>query len=267
VLQIHSALGGGEILSTSNLTVETSLRSGDEHAPSPSAELSGDGETELSASRQREKELLSELSALAQQQDLMAQEFEHRLGNSLQMIVSLLTLQSLAAGTPEAAAQLAIAAGRVAAFGRVHRRLHLHDRQKTVAFKSYLQGLCGDLFDLMLQTNGGRSIVVTGTDVVLPTAFGVPLGFLVSEAITNAVKYGQGNIAVSIDLSSDVVLLSISDDGPGFPPEPDPKNRKGLGMRLIHSLAKQIGGKVEFAPGSESRGARLMVTFSPRAQI
>ena len=253
-------------MSTSNLAIETPFRLDDEHAPAPSAALSGDGETELSASRERERALLRELGVLAQQQDLMAQEFEHRLGNSLQMIVSLLTLQSLAAATPETAAQLTIAAGRVAAFGRVHRRLHVHDRHKSVELKSFLQGLCGDLSDLMLQKNGTRSVIVTGADIVLPTALGVPLGFLVSEAITNAVKYAQGDVAVSIDVLSDVVLLSISDDGPGPPPALDPMNRKGLGMRLIHSLAKQIGGQVEFASGSDGRGARLMVTFRPVAQ-
>jgi two-component sensor histidine kinase len=218
---------------------------------------------ELSASLLRERELLRELSVLTQQQDLMAEEFDHRLGNSLQMIVSLLSLQSLAATSPEVAAQLTIAAGRVAAFGRVHRRLHLHDRQKSVDFKLYLQDLCGDLSDLMLQKNDGRSVVVTGTDIVLPAALGIPLGFLVSEAITNAVKYTKGDIAVSIGLSSDVVVLSIADDGPGLPDEFDPKKGKGLGMRLIRSLARQIGGRIEFAPNGEGRGTRVTVSFTP----
>jgi two-component sensor histidine kinase len=229
------------------------------------AHTSGDTEVgaELSASLLRERELLRELSVLTQQQDLMAEEFDHRLGNSLQMIVSLLSLQSVAATMPEVAAQLTIAAGRVAAFGRVHRRLHLRDRLKSVDFKLYLQGLCGDLSDLMLQKNGGRSVVVTGTDVVLPTALGIPLGFIVSEAITNAVKYATGDIAVSIGLSSDVVLLSISDDGPGLPDGFDPNNGKGLGMRLIRSLAKQTGGGVEFAPNGDGRGTRVTVSFTP----
>jgi two-component sensor histidine kinase len=218
---------------------------------------------ELSASRLREKALLRDLGVLAQQQDLMAEEFDHRLGNSLQMIVSLLSLQSLAAPSPEAAAQLTIAAGRVAAFGRVHRRLHLNDHQKSVEFKPYLRGLCVDLADLMLQKNGGRAIIVTGNDIVLPSALGVPLGFLVSEAITNSVKYAQGDIIVSIGESPDAIFLSISDDGPGLPAEFDPTNSKGLGMRLIHSLAKQIGGTLGFAPG-DGRGTRLTVAFKPR---
>jgi two-component sensor histidine kinase len=97
---------------------------------------------ELAAALLRERELLREKSALLQHQDMLAQEFEHRLLNSLQVIVSLLSLQSRAATTVEAAAQLSIAAERVAAFGRVHRRLHLLDHQKSVGFKPYLQH-CG----------------------------------------------------------------------------------------------------------------------------
>src|ERR1700687_6057910 len=73
---------------------------------------------------------------------MLAQGVVQRRLNSLQVIVSLLSLQSRAATTVEAAAQLSIAAERVAAFGRVHRRLHLLDHQKSVGFKPYLQH-CG----------------------------------------------------------------------------------------------------------------------------
>ena len=78
-------------MSISNVAAETQFRRS--HAPtlSPTTPGDTDSDTELSASLLREKELLRELSVLAQQQDLMAEEFEHRLGNSLQMIVSLLT--------------------------------------------------------------------------------------------------------------------------------------------------------------------------------
>jgi two-component sensor histidine kinase len=105
---------------------------------------------ELAAALVRERELLREKSALLRRQDMLAQEFEHRFHNSLQVIVSLLSLQSRAAATVEAAAQLNIATERVAAFGRVHRRLHLLDHQKSVEFKQYLQHLCDDLASLLL---------------------------------------------------------------------------------------------------------------------
>ena len=80
---------------------------------------------ELNNALKRELVLLRERSDLLQRQATLAQEFEHRLINSLQLIASLLSLQSRSATTPEATAQLTIAAGRVAALGRLHRRLHV----------------------------------------------------------------------------------------------------------------------------------------------
>ena len=106
--------------------------------------------TELQAARAREEAWLREKSEFLQRQGLLTQEFEHRLVNSLQIIVSLLSLQSRTAG-PEAAAQLTIAANRVASFGRVHRGLHLLDHQESVHFKQYLQHLCDDLSELLFE--------------------------------------------------------------------------------------------------------------------
>jgi two-component sensor histidine kinase len=132
----------------------------------------------LTAALVREKKLLREKCELMQRQHISAQEFEHRLANSLQLIVGLLSLQSSAATTAEAAEQLTIAAKRVTALGRVHQRLHLLDHQRNVEFKRYLQELCGDLSDLLLQEKAGRAVVVSGTNVKLPTRLGIPLGFI-----------------------------------------------------------------------------------------
>src|SRR5271170_6927927 len=98
---------------------------------------------ELRAARVRENAWLREKSDLLQRQDMLAQEFEHRLVNGLQIIGSLLSLQSRTA-SPEAAAQLTIAARRVASFGSVHRRLHLLDHLESVELKQYLRHLCDD---------------------------------------------------------------------------------------------------------------------------
>ena len=244
-------------MSVANLADERELR----HLATPVATRETDSAA-LTASLLREKQLLAEMSVLSQQQDLMAQEFDHRLGNSLQMIVSLLSLQSLAAPTPEAADQLTIAAGRVAAFGRVHRRLHFLDREKNVEFKQYLRTLCVDIADLFLQKGAGRAVVVEGADITLPTALGIPLGFLVAEAITNSVKYAAGDIIVRIQASTPDILLSISDNGPGLPADFDPMKQKGLGMKLIQSLTRQIGGTLQFARGDGEHGTRLTVSFT-----
>ena len=107
--------------------------------------------TELQAALAREATLRREMSDLAQRQVVLAQEFEHRLINGLQVISSLLSLQSRAAKSSEAADQLTIAAARVAALGRVHRRLHLLDHQDRVELKRYLEHLCEDLSRLLCE--------------------------------------------------------------------------------------------------------------------
>ena len=146
---------------------------------------------DLQESLAREGVLLREKHALSQRQVTLTQEFEHRLINSLQLIVSLLSLQSRTATTPEAAAQLLVAARRVGALGRVHRRLHLLDHEDNVRFKPYLQHLCADLSDLLLQDGSGYAIVVESENVEIPTAFAIPLGFIVNELVTNSAKYAR----------------------------------------------------------------------------
>jgi two-component sensor histidine kinase len=135
---------------------------------------------ELQVARAREKVWLREKSDLLRRQDTLAQEFEHRFLNSLQIIGGLLSLQSRAA-SPEAAAQLIVAARRVASFASVHRRLHLLDHQESVEFKQYLQHLCDDLSGLLFEGATGCTIVVEAAKVDIPTEFAIPLAFIVNE--------------------------------------------------------------------------------------
>jgi two-component system, sensor histidine kinase PdtaS len=216
---------------------------------------------ELQAARTREEAWLREKSDLLKRQDMLAQEFEHRLINGLQIIVSLLSLQSRTA-SPEAAAQLTIAAGRIAAFGRVHRRLHLLDHEDSVEFKQYLQYLCEDLSGLLFRDEAAYTIAVEGATIELPTVFAIPLGFIVNELITNSAKYANGSITVRLETTPSVGhSLSVSDDGPGLPAGFDPAKTKGLGMKIIGSLVKQIGGELKIAPAETGRGARFTVVF------
>jgi len=219
-------------------------------------------QAELTAALLREQTLLCDKSDLQQRQELLAAEFGHRLVNSLQLIVSLLSLQSRTASTPEATAQLVIAANRVASIGRVHRRLHLLDHQNSVEFKLYLSGLCDDLASLLFQGEAGRAILVTGSEIRLPTELAIPLGFITNELITNSAKYGSGEILVRVESSAAAHVLSVADEGPGLPRGFDPSHSKGLGMTIVRSLIKQIGGALRFDSGERNRGARFTVEFA-----
>lgn len=217
---------------------------------------------ELVAALARETELSRMRNDLLLRQNLLTQEFEHRLVNSLQLVTSLLSLQSRTAKTPEAAEQLLLAANRVGAIARVHRRLHLLDHQNSVEFKQYLSGLCADLADLLYQQDTKRSILVTGSEITLPTKMAIPLGFIVNELVTNSAKHGDGEITIHIESSATSHVMSVADDGPGLPAGFNPSHSKGLGMTIVRTLLRQIGGSLRFDSAAASRGARFSVEFA-----
>ena len=219
--------------------------------------------SELQAALVREAGLRREMGELAQRQVVQAQEFEHRLINGLQMISSLLSLQSRKARTSDAADQLAIAASRVAALGRVHHRLHLLDDHDHVEFNRYLEDLCADLSPLLCEESGDCAISVEGANAEIPTTLAIPLGFIVNELITNSAKYGEGNITVRFETTAPgCYSLSVLDSGPGLPAQFDPAGSKGLGMKIVQALVKQIGGELRISAAHEGRGARFTIAFS-----
>ncbi len=222
---------------------------------------------ELSAALAREAALLREKSELLKRQDMLTQEFDHRLFNSLQLVTSLLSMQSRGA-SPEAAVQLQAAAQRVAAFGRVHRRLHPLHHQEKVELKQYLQHLCADLSSLLHeQTDCG--IRVEGEKLEIPTLFATPIGFIVAELVTNSAKHAKSDIVVRLEASPTLGhSISVLDNGPGLPREFDPTKSKGLGMKIVLSLVQQINGVLRITSGADGRGASFIVTFGvPEPEI
>ena len=146
----------------------------------------------------------------------------------------------------------------------MHRRLHFHDGTKTVGLKKYLEELCQDYsgpsdFDETPRLN----ILVEGCEIVIPTATAISLGFIANELITNAVKHGNGKIVLGLDADPDRgYALSVCNEGPPLPAGFDPNGCKGLGMKIIRSLVKQIGGEFSFGRGSDNQGARFVVRFA-----
>jgi two-component system, sensor histidine kinase PdtaS len=220
-------------------------------------------ETGLRLALAREEALLFQKDKLIKQQTVLSQEADHRLLNGLQMIVSLLSLQSRASTNAEVTAQLAAVADRIATIGRIHHRLHSFDGVQTFALKQYLEDLCRDFSMMLLTTTPTRIIVVEGIEITLPSVTAVPLGFIANELITNAAKYGVGRITVRLEANAEKsYALSVSNDGPSLPEGFDPTDHKGLGMRIIQSLVKQIGGELRIGRGDRKQGTRFTVLFS-----
>jgi len=231
-------------------------------------------ERELERYRRAERELREIIAlhekALRRQDDaiqnqaLLSSESDHRLLNDLQMIVSLLSIQSRAAANAEAATQLATAADRIVMIGRMHRRLHSLNAEQAVAFKQFLEDLCRD-FSTMLSSgqSGERDVIVEGVEIELPPDIARPLGFIANELITNAAKYGKGRITVRLEaFPGEGHALSVSNEGPSLPEQFDPAAGSGIGMRIVRSFVERIGGELRIGRGEMNRGTRFTVLFS-----
>ena len=190
------------------------------------------------------------------QAGLMAQEIEHRVMNSLQFVSAMLTMQSRSPEIGEAAEHLQLAANRVASVAKVHRH-SLSDVASEASCLAFLRRLCADLSAIL-----DRPIEVTGDEGEVPTTWIQPIGLLVNELVTNAAKHGAGKIDVSYRASNGLNRLVVCDEGRGLPPGFDPKAaRPSLGMRIVVSLAQQLGGSLAAGARSDGDGACFTVEF------
>src|SRR3569623_1473029 len=193
------------------------------------------------------REARDRFEALAAERALLMREVNHRVGNSLQMIASMLTLHANAAGNPEVSEALTDATGRVLAVAQVHRRLYTSDDVQSVAVDQYLAALVEDL----------RRSSETNELAQLS---------LPSEPVMNALKYAypesKGPIRVDIRETGDNrAALIVEDDGVGIVPRAKPKST-GLGQRIVRAMGEKLNAEIEVdrAP----KGTRVVVSFDLR---
>ncbi len=194
--------------------------------------------------------------ALAQAR-LMAMEIDHRVMNSLQFVSGLLAMQSRAPDLGDPAAQLQMAANRVAAVAQVHRNFYSDESSQTSCV-AFLRRLCVDLSNIL-----GRPIEVKGDETDVPTSWIQPIGLLINELVTNAAKHGSGTIDVSYSVDGGLHKLVVCDQGMGLPAEFSfqGSSSQSLGMKVISSLAMQLGGRVTADSRAEGPGACFTVSI------
>ncbi|WOH85059.1 response regulator [Bradyrhizobium sp. BEA-2-5] len=214
-----------------------------------------EAEAEIHASRDR-------YAALAAERELLLREVNHRVGNSLQIIASLLHLQASSAAQDEVKAALTNAMGRVAAVAQVHRRLYTSQDLKSVVLNQYLDSL---LEDLRRSAEGNRMsrLTLKAEPIEIDPDRAVAVGIIVNELVMNAVKYaypdGAGPIHVELKPQGDDLQLAISDDGVGFSDQADPRGT-GMGQRIVSAMAAKLDASVERDPGH--KGTRFVVRFA-----
>jgi PAS domain S-box-containing protein len=197
---------------------------------------------------------------------ILLQELTHRVKNSLQLIASMVWIEARSHKSSEGKAALERVSHRITALGHLYSKLSKADTVEAVDAAIYLDELCRDLIE-SVQKEGDTSVVLK-TDIeseLLPTDRAIPIGLIVNELVTNAVKYAfpgaaKGTVMVTLKRMPGELRLTVADDGQGLR---DPKRAdSGIGGRLVDGFAQQLGGQVERK--SDSRGTTVQLILPSR---
>ena len=193
---------------------------------------------------------------------MLLQELTHRVKNSLQLIASIVMTEARSVSSAEGKAALERVSHRITALGHLYSKLSKADTFEAVDAATYLDELCRDLI-ASVNKEGDASIMLK-TDIeceLLPTDRAIPIGLIVNELVTNAVKYGfpgeeKGTVMVTLKRLPGELRLTVADDGQGLDPR---RADSGVGGRLVDAFAEKLGGQVERKSDSQGTAVHLIL--------
>lgn len=206
-----------------------------------------------------------ELEEQITEKETLLKEVHHRVKNNLQTVSSLLSLQARGIDDEEIRNLIKSSQNRVISMAMVHEMLYMRDDISKIKYKSYVQELGEYLVRSVKGSENNVSLTIDIPDIELGIDTAIPLGLLINEAITNALKYGirdddQGEIYVALRKEDNrEYVLSIGDNGVGFPERVNFKNTKSLGLKLIHNLTRQLKGSI--VRDLSKKGTNYVVKF------
>ena len=196
-------------------------------------------------------------SSLKEKNNLL-QEIHHRVKNNMQIISSLLNLQIKYVDEEEAVNVLKESQNRIKSMAMIHEKLYMSDDLAHINFVDYIQSLVKNLFYSYNVENTNIKPIFEVEDVTLNMETAVPCGLIISELVSNSLKYAfpnekKGEILVSLKTVDDKYELIIRENGIGLPEELDFNNLETLGLLLVNNLTEQIDGELTInrSPGTE----------------
>lgn len=219
---------------------------------------------DITARRQAEEQVRASLK----EKEVLLREIHHRVKNNLQVVSSLLNLQTGYIQDDRVADALRDSQNRVKSMALIHERLYQSRILTRIDFKDYLESLIGHV----KSSYRGVGDVRVSTDiqqVFLNVDEAIPCGLMVNELVSNALKHAfpedlQGELKVSLrveeaDAERQTLVLEVGDNGAGFPPDVDFERTQSLGLQLVSMLARQIRGELELI---RSPGTLIRLRFS-----
>ncbi|MDG1572399.1 sensor histidine kinase [Robiginitalea sp. M366] len=192
----------------------------------------------------------SKMEKRMKEKEMLLKEVHHRVKNNLQTVSSLLRMQSRGVEDPYIQNLIQSSQNRVVCMAMVHEMLYMRDDLAKIEYRSYVQDLGDYLVKSIKGPESNIRLNIDIPDIELGIDTAIPLGLLINEAVTNALKYGfkdQDSGEISIVLQQEdqkEYVLHIGDNGVGFAENVSHTTTKSLGLKLIHNLTRQLKGSV-----------------------
>ncbi|KAF5075328.1 Histidine kinase [anaerobic digester metagenome] len=207
------------------------------------------------------KDTENELKNSIKEKDLLLKEVHHRVKNNMQIISSLLNLQSNYLQDDKIRTLFQESQNRIRSMAMVHEKLYKSESMSKIDFKQYMS----DLVDSLSYNHriNPDNIKKKMEPVLFDVETAIPCGLIINELVTNTFKHAfpdekMGEVTVELYKNNDTVFLKVADNGIGFPEDIDFKNTKSLGLKLVNSLVMQLDGKIEL---DRTKGTVFTVSF------
>jgi len=207
--------------------------------------------------------LIADKNVLLKEKEWLINEIHHRVKNNLQIVISLLSAQSEFLNNPSALDAIRESQERMQAIALIHEKLYQVDNTTRINMRSYIS----DLVESIRNSFIGReriSFQLNVDELSLDISQSMPLGLILNEAITNAIKYAypkneRGDIRISLQYADKEQLrLKIADNGKGLPAGFDTDRSNSLGFQLIKLFSEQLDGDLYFI---SNNGLEIILNF------
>jgi two-component sensor histidine kinase len=227
--------------------------------------------TERRASEREKAHLQTQTDDLVQQKEMLLEEMQHRVLNSLQIIASILMLKARAVTSEEARQHLQDAHQRVMSVAAVQQHLHTTGRGELIEMAPYLSKLCDSLAKSMIGDDRREALHVVADNGTVGSADAVSIGLIVTELVINALKHAfpsgsaTGVVIVRYEANGTDWKISVSDNGAGKPGGVATDAKGGLGTSLVNALAHQLDAQVNATSGPDGMTVSIAhATFTSR---
>jgi two-component sensor histidine kinase len=220
---------------------------------------------ELQTELEEHRRTAEQLQVSLQEKEVLLQEVHHRVKNNLEIISSLLYLQSVGVRDEALAEMLRDSRNRVRSIAMVHEKLLRSPSLAKIDFGEYARSLGGSLFKAFAAPSDDVGLTMDVDDVFLSLDTAIPCGLLINELVSNALKHAfpggiGGEIRVALHRDGDGKLaLEVNDDGVGLPEDVTVRRAETLGLQLVHTLVEQLRGSLEV---DTSRGTQVRISFA-----